>query len=62
MVMLPAWVSVPERVDELSASRVPPLMDIVEASVPVSLSFIDPAVTVIAPDKILLPAIDTGVM
>jgi len=37
-------------------------MDIVEASVPVSLSFIDPAETVIAPDKILLPAIETGVM
>ena len=37
-------------------------MDIVEARVPASVSFNDPAVTVIAPVKILLPAIDTGVM
>ena len=62
MVMLPPWVSVPERVDELSASRVPPLMDIVEARVPASYSFIDPAVTVIAPESVLPDAIDTGVM
>ena len=62
MVMLPAWVSVPERVDELSASRVPPLMDIVEASVPASSSFMDPAVAVIAPDKVLLDAMETGVV
>ena len=62
MVMLPAWVSVPERVDELSASRVPPLIEIVEARVPVSSNFMDPAETVIAPDKVLLDAIETGVV
>jgi len=37
-------------------------MDIVEASSPASDSFNDPAVTVIAPDKVLPDAIDTGVM
>jgi len=37
-------------------------MDIVEATVPASDSFNDPAVTVIPPDKVLLDAIDTGVM
>ena len=62
MVMLPDWVSVPERVDELSASIVPPLMDIVEARVPVSASFNEPAVTVIPPDKVLPDAMETGVM
>ena len=62
MVMLPDWVGVPEGVDELSASRVPPLIAIVEASVPVSSNFMDPAVTVIAPDKVLLDAIETGVV
>ena len=60
--MLPPWVSVPETVDELSASRVPPPIAIVEASVPVSSSFMDPAETVIAPDKVLLDAIETGVV
>ena len=62
MVMLPAWVSVPERVDELSASRTPPLIAIVEARVPASVSFNEPAVTVIAPERLLPDAIDTGVM
>ena len=62
MVMLPPWVSVPERVDELSASRVPPLIAIVEARVPVSSSCNDPAVTVIAPDRVLLEAMETGVV
>jgi len=37
-------------------------MDTVEASSPVSASFNEPAVTVIPPDKVLLDAIDTGVM
>jgi len=37
-------------------------MDIVEASVPASSSFMDPAETVIAPDKVLLDAIETGVV
>jgi len=60
MVMLPAWVSVPERVDELSASRVPPLIETVEPRVPVSSNFMDPAETVIAPDKVLPDAIETG--
>ncbi len=40
----------------------PPLIEILEASVPVSASFIDPAVTVIAPERLLPDAIDTGVM
>jgi len=62
MVMLPAWVSVPETVDESSASRVPPLIATVEARVPVSVSFNDPAVTVIAPDKVLPEAMETGVV
>jgi len=60
IVMLPAWVSVPERVYELSASSTPPLMDIVEARVPVSSNFMDPAETVIAPDKLLPDAIEPG--
>jgi hypothetical protein len=37
-------------------------MDIVEASLPVSASFMDPAVTVIAPERILPEAMETGVM
>ena len=62
MVMLPPWVSVPERVDELSASRVPPLMDIVEASSPASSNLMEPAVTVIAPERVLPDAMETGVV
>ena len=60
--MLPDWVSVPDTVSELSASRTPPLIEILEASVPVSASFIDPAVTVIAPERLLPPAMETGVI
>ena len=37
-------------------------MDIVEASVPVSANFMDPAETVIAPDKVLPDAMETGVV
>jgi len=37
-------------------------MDIVEASSPVSLSFNDPADTVIPPERVFPSAIDTGVM
>jgi len=37
-------------------------MDIVEASSPASSSFMDPAVNVIAPERLLPDAIDTGVM
>ena len=62
MDMLPPWVSAPETVDELSASRVPPLIETVEARVPVSPNFMDPAETVIAPDKVLPEAIETGVV
>ena len=62
MVMLPPWVSVPETTDELSASSVPPLIATVEASVPASPSFMDPAVTVIAPDRVLPEAMETGVV
>jgi len=62
MVMLPDWVSVPDTVSELSASRVPPPIAIVEASVPVSSNFMDPAETVIAPDKVLPDAMETGVV
>jgi len=62
MVMLPDWVSAPERVYELSASRVPPLIETVEASVPASSSFMEPAVTVIAPDNVLPDAMETGVV
>ena len=43
-------------------SRVPPLIEIDEASVPVSPNFMDPAVRVIAPDKVLPSAIETGVV
>ena len=61
--MLPDWVSVPDTVSELSASRVPPLIETVEPSVPVSSSFIDPpAVTVIAPESVLPDAMETGVI
>ena len=62
IVMLPDWVSAPERVSDSSASRVPPLIAILEASVPASPTFMDPAVTVIAPDKVLPVSIDTGVV
>ena len=62
MVISPDWLSVPETVDELSASRVPPLIETVEASVPVSPNFMDPAVTVIAPDRVLPEAMETGVV
>jgi len=62
MVMLPDWVSAPERVSVLSTSRAPPLIAIVEASVPASSNFMDPAETVIAPDKVLPDAMETGVV
>ena len=62
MVMLPDWLNAPERVSELSASSSPPLIETVEASVPVSSSSNDPAVTVIAPDRVLVDAIETGVV
>ena len=62
MVMLPDWVSAPERVRDSSVSRVPPLIETVEASVPVSPNFMEPAVTVIAPDKVLPEAMETGVV
>ena len=62
MVMAPDWLSAPETVDELSASRVPPLIATVEARVPVSPNFMEPAVTVIAPDRVLVDAMETGVV
>jgi len=43
-------------------SRVPPLIETVEPSVPASPNFMDPAVTVIAPDKVLPEAMETGVV
>ena len=58
----PDWVSAPETVSDSSASRTPPLIEIAEANVPVSASFIDPAVTVIAPERLMPSAIATGVM
>ena len=45
-----------------SESSVPPLMVTLEASVPASYSFSDPAVTAIAPKRLLPVAIDIGVM
>ena len=62
MVMSPDWLNAPERVDELSESSVPPLIATVEASVPVSSSFMDPPVTVIAPERVLVDAMETGVV
>ena len=62
IVMSALLLSAPDTVEDSSASRTPPLMDIVEASVPASVSFNDPAVTVIAPDRLLPAATDTGVM
>jgi len=62
MVMAPDWVNAPERVRVSSASRVPPLIETVEPSVPASSNFIDPPDTVTAPDKVLPDAIDTGVV
>ena len=62
MVMAPDWVSAPERVSVSSASRVPPLIETVEPSVPASSNFIDPPDTVIAPDKVLPDTMDTGVV
>ena len=62
MVMLPDWVSVPEIVSVSSTSRmVPPLIVTVEPSVPASPNFMEPAVTAIAPDKVMLDAMETGV-
>ena len=60
--MLPDWVSAPERVSDSSASRVPPPIAIVEARVPASFIFSDPAVTVTAPDKLLTDVMETGVV
>ena len=60
--MLPDWVSLPERVSDSSASRVPPLIEIVEASSPASSNLMEPAVTVIAPDRVLPDAMETGVV
>ena len=48
--------------EDSSASRTPPLMDIVEASVPASERFNDPAVNVIPPERLLPDTIATGVM
>ena len=62
MVMLPDWVSAPERVSDSSASKVPLLIAIVEASVPASSNFMDPAETVIAPYKVLPDVMETGVV
>ena len=62
MVMLPDWVSAPERVSDASASKVPPLIETLEPSVPASPNFMEPAVTVIAPDKVLPDAMETGVV
>ena len=56
------WLSAPDTVEDSSASRTPPLIDIVETRVPASLSFNDPAVTVIPPERLLPDAIDTGVI
>ena len=52
----------PDTVEDSSASKVPPPIAILEASVPASLSFNDPAETVIAPDSLLPAAIETGVI
>ncbi len=61
--MSPVWVSVPDTVRELSASRVvPPLIETAEAMLPVSVSFNDPAVTPIDPERVLPLAIETGVI
>jgi len=62
IVIAPDWVSVPETVEDSSASRTPPLIEIVEASVPVSSNFMEPAVTAIPPDKVMPEAIETRVM
>ena len=48
--------------EDSSASKIPPLIAMIEASVPASVSFNEPAETVIAPDKLLAAAIDTGVI
>ena len=60
--IFPDRVSDPDTVEVSSAFKIPPLIDTVEASVPVSPNFIDPPVTVIAPDKVLPAAMDTGVV
>ena len=60
MVMAPVWVSAPETVIDSSASRIPPLIETLEASVPDSQNFMEPADTVIAPDKVFPDARETG--
>ena len=62
MVMAPDWVSAPETVMDSSASSVPPLIETVVPRVPASPNFMDPPVTVIAPDRVLPEAIETGVV
>ena len=62
IVIAPDWVSVPDTVSDLSESRVHPLIETDEASVPASPNFMDPAVTVIAPDRVLPDAMETGVV
>ena len=59
---LPACVNVPEIIIVLSASNLPPLIVIADASVPVSVKFNEPAETVIAPESFLSVAIATGVI
>ena len=60
--MAPDWVSVPEIVSVSSTSRmVPPLIETLEARVPVLFSFNDPVANVIAPDKLLPELIESSV-
>jgi len=60
--MAPDWVNAPETVIVSSTSNFPPLIVTVEPSVPVSPNFMEPAVTVIPPDKVMLDAMETGVV
>ena len=61
--MSSVWVSAPERVSVSSTSRVPPLIVIVERQACLSHpNFMEPAVTVIPPDKVMPEAMETGVV
>ena len=62
IVALPACVTVPEIVNDSSASSFPPLMEILDASVPLSTNCTVPPVFTVRPPERLFPSVmETGV-
>ena len=63
IVISAVLLSAPVIVSVSSASSVPPPIETVEARVPASSSFIDPALpTYIAPERVFPSAMETGVV